>query len=73
MLHDLRSNVRQMLTGKQLIELRVIMRKLLQMPAGGQLKKLCIVMRRLQQMPTDELLRTCNDAQNATNASWRVV
>jgi hypothetical protein len=36
MLLNLRSNLRQMPTGGQLIELRVVMRKLLRMPAGGQ-------------------------------------
>jgi len=48
---DLRSNVRQMLIGGQLIELRVVMRKLLQMLTGGQLGELCVAMGRLQQMP----------------------
>jgi hypothetical protein len=36
----------QMPTGRQLMELRVVMRKLLQMPAGGQLRELCVAMRR---------------------------
>ncbi len=41
----------EMPTGGQLIELRVVMRKLLWMSVGGQLRKLCVAMRRLQQMP----------------------
>ncbi len=45
---DLKSNVRQMPTGGQLIELRVVMRKLLRMPAGRQLRELCVTMGRLQ-------------------------
>jgi hypothetical protein len=40
--------VRQMPTGGQLIELRVVMRKLLRMPAGRQLRELCVTMGRLQ-------------------------
>jgi hypothetical protein len=47
---DLKSNVRQMPTGGQLIELHVVMRKLLRMLAGRQLKELCVTMGRLQQM-----------------------
>jgi len=47
MLLNLRSNVRQMPTAGQLIELRVVMRKLLQMPTGEKLRELCVAMRRL--------------------------
>jgi len=39
-------------TAGQLIELRVVMRKLLWMSAGEKLRELCVAMRRLQQIAT---------------------
>jgi hypothetical protein len=48
MLLDLRSNVRQMPTGEQLIELRIVMRKLLRMPTDEKFRELCVVMCKLQ-------------------------